>query len=117
MKLTELEPRWLIKEGQRVGFIFRSPTRQQCWQSCFVASPPRREQRALFAETLEPGDHDDSEYGRPDVQGCSEGTHWTIVGGIDQADFASISVTPSLDGSAGGNWHGFITNGEIVGGI
>ena len=37
--------------------------------------------------------------------------------GIDVATFETMTVTPSLDGSAAGNWHGFITNGEIVGGI
>lgn len=115
MKLTDLEPRWLIKDGQRVGFIFRSPTRQTCWQSCFLASPPRREQWELFRQTLGVTNSEDSP--RPDVQGCREGTHWTITPSIEMADFASLSVTPSLDGSAGGNWHGFITNGQIVGGL
>lgn len=116
MRLTDLEPRWLMKDGHRVGFIFRSPTRQTCWQSCFLSSPPRREQWALFADALK-GDDDDREFGHADVQGCSQGTHWTITPAIEDADFASLSVTPSLDGSAGGNWHGFITNGEIIGGL
>lgn len=122
MRLTDLEPRWLLKDGQRVGFIFRAPNRpDKCWQSCFLASPPRREQWALFAAAfhgaVEDVDEDFGDFSRPDVQGCSAGTHWQIAGGIDAADFSTLSVTPSLDGSAGGNWHGFITNGEIVGGL
>jgi hypothetical protein len=28
-------------------------------------------------------------------------------------DFATLTVTPSIDASNSGNWHGFITNGEI----
>lgn len=116
MKLADLDPRWIMQDGRRVGFVFRSPTRQQCWQSCFVNSPPRREQWALFAEMFK-GDEDDREFGRADVQGCKEGTKWAIAGGIEDADFATLTVTPSLDGSAGGNWHGHITNGEIVGGL
>jgi hypothetical protein len=57
------------------------------------------------------------EFDCSDVQGCSQGTNWQIAGGIDAADFATLTVTPSLDGSAGGNWHGHITNGQIVGGL
>jgi len=110
VRLTELEPRWLVKDGRRVGFIFRCPTRRQCWQSCFLASPPHREQWALFAEALK-GDDEDREFGRHDVQGSREGTHWSIEG-----EFENLTVRPSIDGSPGGNWHGFITNGEIVGG-
>lgn len=111
MRLIDLEPKWLIKDGQRVGFIFRSPTRRDRWQSCFLAAPPRREQWALFADMMK-GDDEDREYGRLDVQGCSQGTHWSITG-----EFENLSVAPSIDGSPGGNWHGYITNGQIVGGI
>jgi hypothetical protein len=51
------------------------------------------------------------------VQGCNPEKRWTIAGGIDTADFATMTVTPSLDGSPGGLWHGHITAGEIKGGI
>jgi hypothetical protein len=114
MRLTDLEPRWLLKDGIRVGFIFRSPTRQTCWQSCFQNPPPRREQWALFSAALGTPDESDP---RHDVQGCKPEAHWTITPDIAVADFASLSVQPSLDGSAGGNWHGHIINGEIVGGL
>jgi len=75
------------------------------------------EQWALFAEALASSDPEDAEMGRPDVQGCKPDAHWTITPSIDVADFASLSVMPSLDGSRGGNWHGCITAGAIVGGI
>lgn len=26
MKLADLDPRWLVADGRRIGFIFRSPT-------------------------------------------------------------------------------------------
>lgn len=116
MRLIELDPRWLIQDGRRVGFVFRCPTRCKCWQSCFVESPPRREQWALFRSTFGE-DPDFEEMPKPDVQGCASGTRWQIAGGIENADFETLSVTPSIDGSPGGNWHGFITNGEIVGGL
>jgi hypothetical protein len=48
---------------------------------------------------------------------CAAGCGWACSPAPADADFASLTVTPSLDGSAGGLWHGFITNGEIVGGI
>lgn len=112
MRLVDLEPKWLVKDGQRVGFIFRCPTRpEKCWQSCFYDSPPRREQWAMFADVAK-GDDEDREFGHPDIQGAREGTRWTIAG-----EFENLTVTPSIDGSPGGNWHGHITNGEIVGGL
>ena len=36
---------------------------------------------------------------------------WTISGG---ETFENLSLTPSVDASASGHWHGFITNGEIT---
>lgn len=104
MRLTELDPSWIMKDGKRVGFTFLSPTGKQGpihWrQSCFVASPPTREQWALFGDDA-------------NVQGCTPGTAWRIAGGIENATFDTMSVQPSIDGSAGGLWHGFITGGEI----
>jgi hypothetical protein len=41
---------------------------------------------------------------------CKDSCAWAIVG----TDFASMSVTPSLDASAAGHWHGNITAGAIV---
>jgi hypothetical protein len=40
---------------------------------------------------------------------CRDDMAWVI----SSQDFATMSVTPSLDASASGHWHGFITNGEI----
>lgn len=70
MKLTDLDPQWIVRDGKRIGFTFKSPTKPENRQSCF-----------------------------------------------DAATFETMTVTPSLDGSAGGLWHGFITNGVIVGGM
>lgn len=113
MRLVDLDPRWLVKDGQRVGFIFKSPANPAFWQSCFLASPPRREQWALFVDALK-GDDEDRGFGCSQVQGCSQGTHWTIAPEIATADFNNLTVRPSLDGSAGGLWHGFITDGQIA---
>lgn len=108
MRLIDLDPKWLLRDGQRVGFTFLSPTGKQGnthWrQSCFTVHTASREQWELFEQA----------HGEDcSVQGCRPDFAWTIAGGIEAADFATISVHPSLDGSAGGLWHGFITSGEI----
>ncbi|MCF6120913.1 hypothetical protein L2449_29230 [Mesorhizobium muleiense] len=113
MKLTDLSPRWIMKDGKRIGFIFQSPTKRdgtiRQYQSCFETPPPHKEQFAIFNEM--------EQYGATLIQGCNPKARWRIAGGIDNASFETMSVTPSLDGSPGGLWHGFITNGQIVGGI
>lgn len=107
MRLLDLEPVWLMRDGKRVGFTFISPIDPKWRQSCFETPPPEPEQWDLF----------ETHHGDAGVQGCEPDAHWTIAGGIDAADFATISVTPSLDGSKGGLWHGYITKGEIIGGV
>lgn len=104
MKLNELDPKWLIKDGKRVGFTFVSPTNPQWRQSCFAVAGIRiEEQMELF--------------GDDDMQPCNSKVAWHIKDGIEAADFATMTVTPSLDGAAGGLWHGNIIDGQIVGGI
>jgi hypothetical protein len=137
VKLLDLEPKWLMFEGRRVGFLFRCPLpgKSDSWQSCFV------EKFYLFkARTGEYLKGADGEWlgSAPDSQcaiilecaphlrelgnscnwqSCDPECQWVVEGGIANASFETISVTPSLDGSKGGNWHGFVTNGEIVGGL
>lgn len=109
-RLADLDPRWLVHDGKRVGFIFVSPTNPQWFQSCLTAALGWREQHDLFNAALpEFGEHAWTK-----VQGCSEGCAWTVAGGIENASFDALTVTPSIDGSKGGLWHGFITNGQIV---
>lgn len=102
-RLVDLAPCWLMKDGRRVGFTFRSPTDARWRQSCFPIPPKQSEQWDLF----------ELHHGDDGVQGCNPNARWTIAGGIDAADFATMTVTPSIDGSAGSLWHGFITKGEI----
>ena len=108
MRLTDLQPKWIERDGRRIGFVFQSPTNPLYHQSCFVEHVPQRVQREIFEAMFE---------GHHQVQGCKPECAWTVAGGIDTASFESISVTPSLDGSKGGLWHGHITNGAIVGGM
>ena len=110
MRLLDLDPQWIVRDGQRIGFTFISPKgggdgQRVYRQSCFFDPPRMRDQLTLF-EAMHGED--------AMVQPCNPSAHWSIAGGIGNADFSTISVTPSLDGSAGGLWHGFITNGQIV---
>lgn len=113
MRLVDLEPRWLTKDGVRVGFVFRcplDPANAHRLQSVMFAPTPRREQWALWEENGFEADE------RCMIQGCNPNARWTCTPSPELADFGSLSVDPSVDGSAGGNWHGHITKGEIVGG-
>lgn len=108
MRLVDLDPRWIMRDGERIGFTFVSPTDSKCRQSCFIDPPKISEQVDLF----------DALHGEDAiVQPCRHGAHWQIAGGIAAATFDCMTVTPSLDGGPGGLWHGHITNGEILGGI
>lgn len=116
MRLVDLDPRWLIHEGNRVGFVFKCPVPNKpranglpdptvWYQSCFVQKLPSKVQWDLF----------DSIFGEESycTQACNPECAWTVIGGIANATFETMTVTPSLDGSAGGLWHGYIRNGEI----
>lgn len=99
MRLIDLEPRWLSPDV----FMFKSPNGRGDWLTCKRIPMASRDQMAL----LWPKD------------GCRKG--WPIVPTVPEMawkfegdDFATMTVTPSLDCSASGNWHGFITAGEIV---
>lgn len=99
----------MTKDGRRIGFTFLSPIGKQRnthWrQSCFVEKLTSREQWALFTPVHGKG---------ACVQGCNPDFAWTITDGIENTTFETMTVKPSLDGSAGGLWHGYITNGEIT---
>ena len=105
MRLTELDPQWIIKDGKRVGFTFISPvqhnsTNKTVWrQSVFAVPTTSDEQFNLLGDAP--------------VQHCNPGCGWKIEGELSNASFDTITVTPSIDGSQGGLWHGHITNGEI----
>lgn len=130
MRLTELDPQWLMFEGRRVGFMFRcplaDPDKRRWWQICFVERFYVMKGRDGHYTSDEVGFEPDSQCGivsacLPEAvdwfQGCNADHCWTVAGCIENANFETMTVTPSLDGSQGGLWHGYITNGEIVGGI
>ncbi len=107
MGLIDLDPQWIMKDGKRIGFLFRNPVRAKWWVSCFFVELTTDEQEALIEVLV--GE-------RAVYQSCNPAAAWTVAGPIESATFETLSVQPSLDG--GPNlWHGHITNGQIVGGI
>lgn len=105
MKLIDLDPRWLNPDV----FIFRSPVGHGYWLSCPRVRMTHNEQWDLFeADQLRRGIGDAAV-----IVGWKEEVVWKYEGN----DFNTMTVTPSIDASASGNWHGHITNGEIVGGL
>lgn len=99
MKLVALEPRWIGPES----FTFRCPHCRAVWLTCTLTKIRTREQHAMIHAAF----GEDSS--REVVIGCNPNQSWSS----SSRDFESMTVTPSLDASAAGHWHGFITNGEI----
>lgn len=106
LKLTDLEPRWLSDNV----FTFKCPhcvsggREKPYWLCCKNVAMDHREQFRLFYEN----------------GGFARGNGFIVVPMRADAiwtwntrDFATMSVTPSIDASPSGDWHGHITNGEI----
>ena len=113
MRLTDLDPRWLIRDGVRVGFVFRCPVRghKGHWLSCFFAPTPEGDQEALICAEL----GEDAMCAQ-----CNEAHGWRTEPSGQQAtaEFASLSIHPSINGGElPYGWHGHITGGAIVGGL
>lgn len=104
MRLLDLDPRWLSPDM----FIFRNPTGGGDWLTCKRKPMLMKQQRELiYGDWRDPSTK--TEWcGTPVVMTNPE-TAWAFSG----EDFATLSVSPSIDASASGNWHGFITDGEI----
>jgi hypothetical protein len=98
VKLTELNPRWYVlhQGGPRVGMTFDCP-------HCRI-------------ERLGVAFH---HAGREIMEDAELHTHghngpiWMISGDSDGTTFETLSLSPSVDASNTGHWHGFITAGEI----
>lgn len=127
MKLTDLNPRWFERDGQRVGLIFhcphciaagrKPPVDGEEWHpgrhvtllTCFFAPTPKREQFRLIG--AHGGTLDEDGWPAAHIVTCNPTQRWTIEAG---AEFADLTLAPSLDSSASGHWHGFIRGGGIV---
>ena len=105
MRLLDLDPRWLLKDSKRIGFIFISPvqhvrsdgsTNPTPWrQTCFVSPTPLHDQEP--AATTAMADLADKDGDFDWVQYCNQECGWTVANGIENATFETMTVTPSLD--------------------
>ena len=121
VRLLDLSPIWLERDGRRVALMFNCP---HCW-------PAKREWITCFFEpagTLPkandniPGDRE--MFRRAfDARGIADADDlaWTVLSCEPNSawkrtsdDLATLSITPSIDGSAAGHWHGCITNGLVA---
>lgn len=97
MRLLELQPRWIHPNV----FIFLCPCCKKWLISCKNVVMSSEAQWQLLERV-----------------GGWRGDHliltkplcaWSVTG-----DFTNLTVRPSIDASAAGHWHGFITNGEVT---
>jgi hypothetical protein len=98
MNLLDLEPHWLVLEqgGPRVGLTFLCPhCRTQRLAICF-----HHHGQEVIEDSYILAHH-----------GANDTQHiWDLEG---QDDFATLTLTPSIDASSSGHWHGLISGGEI----
>lgn len=97
MRLAELDPRWIHSNV----LVFRCPHCQKAWLSCKNVAMSRHMQCGIFQREL-------SEDERGNVVPTKPEAAWDIKGALPE-----ITVTPSIDASASGHWHGWIKNGVI----
>lgn len=91
-KLANLDPRWISNAGRvGAGISFSCPG------NCCADAPLKYRVHVLFRNPMDGGD---PSHGEP---------RWNRTG----ITFDTLSLTPSVDCSGQGHFHGFVTNGEI----
>lgn len=100
MKLTELSPRWIgvgdALPRRRIGVTFDCPHCRETRLGVFFANPV--DGGPAYVDLLP----------APGVPPIVR-HHWQRTG----ETFDALTLTPSVDASASGHWHGFITQGEV----
>ena len=109
MRLTDLDPRWLERDGRRVGFTFLCPCCQKNRLLVITAPTSFKEQVSLMHAAMRTVPEDEHDW-PIDWVPMNKNAKWSLS---NMDDFVTMTVRPSVDASASGNWHGFITNGEI----
>lgn len=100
MRLTDLNPKWIVlkENGDVVGLTFMCP---HC-RAVHVG--------AWFAEAIDADGYAGID---PDIEVFfgkhPEDRRWHRAGD----DFETLTLTPSIDTSQHGHWHGFVRNGAI----
>lgn len=108
MKLTELSPQWIERDGVRLGVLFLCPCclgkTPRVHVSCFKVGQGSIHGQYNLLSGMVPDNELDQ------IIPCKKGFAWGFSGDF----FESLSITPSIDASDAGHWHGFITNGEVT---
>lgn len=124
MRLLDLKPKWIRRNGKAVAMIFLCPRcvargsgcerKRLTWLTCTFVALENGEQRDLIQAVIEsdPADFAATDTEEHDVVGCK-----SLAWGKDFKNFEKMSITPSLDAGPAGHWHGHIKNGQIVGGL
>jgi len=104
MKLTELEPRWYGLDGVVCGMSFLCPHCKKERLGIAFHHAGREVMEDTFIKAHSP-----------------QTQHiWTITGdavefdGMEHLGFDHVTLSPSVDASLTGHWHGFIQDGEIM---
>lgn len=114
MRLTELDPRWAVfasmSPGCKQGLTFLCPHCKAIRLGVFFDQP---------ICGCKPVDLDFYQKSQRDVDSPlhSPELHDVHMGRVlwhrEGDSFENLTLTPSVDASAFGHWHGFITGGEI----
>lgn len=101
MRLTELNPKWIaLKEGgDVVGITFMCPHCREVHVGAWFAEPMDMDGVTGIDPEIETffGKH-------------PEDKRWNRTGDT----YETLTLTPSIDTSAHGHWHGFLTGGAIT---
>jgi hypothetical protein len=96
IKLSDLSPRWIKHfDTDKIGFTFLCP---HCKEVRLAVH---------FWPPIDPDNHFNNVVFVNDLKDIRK---WTRTGN----SFENLSLSPSIDTSAHGHWHGSIINGEII---
>lgn len=105
-RLTDLEPRWIHPNL----FVFLCPHCKEVFLACKNIEMSDRQQFDLYEKEFGPN-------WNAIVVPCNPGFSWSISGTVPtdtRAAFPTdITVSPSIDASNSGHWHGFISQGDV----
>lgn len=99
MKLTDLDPRWGVDADIVIGGVNRHDPDRHGMGITFDCPHCRTMRLAVF-------------FANP-IDGKAPSDDATRLWQRTGESFENLSLSPSIDASKHGHWHGFITNGEI----
>lgn len=94
MRLTDLDPHWWASAND-TGLTFLCPHCRTQRLGIALDTPNDALVHDLHADVIHLTHHD--------------GKHWHREG----ETFDTLTISPSIDASAHGHWHGFIRNGDV----